>query len=174
MALQYRKKIRDAILSFLSNPATGFNPTLNGLANIYGLTPFVIDWTGNSGNFAISHIDKGNIEVCQLTDYPGACLYTTDVIDKGDPRGFSFSGKVMAHLVFFVREREGVEAFNTEDEFDAIEDAAVSVLNNAANQWPQGVIFARLTQMEREYLLPLGDGFGTSIPIGTLFELYVP
>jgi hypothetical protein len=174
MALLYRKLVRDAILSLLSDPSTGFNPTLAALAGAYGISPFQIDFTGASGNFAISHIDKSNIEHSQLLEFPGGCLYTTDAVDKGDPHGFYFAGAVMAHVVFFVRERQGVEGFNTEDPFDAIEDAVLSVVNRPGNQWPAGVAFQRQAEMSREYLFPLGDGYGTSIPIGLLFGVYVP
>jgi hypothetical protein len=174
MSLQYRKKVRDAILGLFADPATGFNATLAAMAVTYGIAPFSIDFSGAAGNFAISHIERSNIEVCYLTSFPGACLYTSDIVDNADPKGFSFSGRVMAHLDFYVLDRGGIEGFNTEDEFDAIEDAALSIMNRDANQWPAGILFSRRSQGTRESMYPLGDGYGTKIPIGSLFDVYIP
>lgn len=173
MALLYRKLVRDALLTLLSDPSVGFNPTFAGLASQYSVAPITIDFTASSQTFAVSHIEKGNIEHSRLLQYPAACLYTSDVVDRGDPHGFMFAGQVMAHVDFFVRERQGIEGFDTESQFDAIEDAVLSVVNRPTNQWPGGVAFQRQAQMSREYLIPLADGFGTIIPIGLLFGVYV-
>lgn len=170
MALQYRKVVRDAVLGFL---AANFNNALSGMGGIYGITPFELDFSDSSTNFAVSHIDPAKIERCQLTDFPAACLYTSEVQANGDVHAIQFSGKLMAHLDLYVRDREGAEGFNTEDLFDAIEDAAVSVLNNRSNHWPAGVIYSRMLNMNRETLIPLGDGFATRIPITMAFEVYV-
>jgi len=172
VALLYRKIVRDAIVAVLSAAGTGFNDRLTASAETYGITPFPLDFSSASVNFAVSHIEPADIEVCQLQAFPAACLYTTDAIDEGDPYSLSFAGKLFANVDFYVRDREGVEA-STEDFFDAIEDAALSALNNPANPWPAGVLFQRKSEMQREYLIPLGDGYATRIPIRTLFEIYV-
>lgn len=170
MSIAYRKVVRDAVLGILR--AT-WNDTFNDVANDYGIAPFGIDFSGGSQSFAVAHIDPSRIEASQLQIFPAACLYTTDATDNGDPHGFIFSGSVMANLDFYVRNREGIEPSDSESQFDAIEDAALMVLNDPSNQWPDGVIFARNSRMQREYLIPLGDGFATRIPISTLFEVYV-
>lgn len=170
MALQYRKKVRDSILTLLT---ASFNSTLGTLAATYGITPFTIDFSSSSVNFAVSHIDPADIENCQFETYPAACLYTTEAINTGDPKQWNFSGKVMANLDFYVRDRNGAEGFDTESYFDAIEDSVLSILQNESNQWPGGVIYTRSLEMGREYLIPLGDGFATRIPIKALFEVYV-
>lgn len=168
MALQYRKVVRDAILQFLT---AGFNDAMIANAVIYGITPFRIDFSTSSRNFAIAHIAPENIEKSQLLEYPAGCLYTEAAQDTGIPRGLPFAGSVSACLDFFIRDRNGVEPFDSESFFDAIEDAVLTTLNNPALQWPVGVIFARQSVMHREYLIPLGDGFGTRIPIHLQFEV---
>jgi hypothetical protein len=171
MALQYRKTVRDAVLSLLQ---ANFNTTLSGLAAAYGIDPFAIDFTSGSTNFAVSHIDPSNIERCQFTEFPAACLYTSDAADNGETKNMHFCGQVQAHIDFYVRDKDGVEGFDTESLFDAIEDAVLTLLNDQSNQWPAGVIFARNTRMQRQTLVPLGEGLATYIPITTVFEVYVP
>jgi hypothetical protein len=173
--LVYRKIVRDAILAFLVQK---FNAGITALAEVYQIEPFSLDFSPESENFAVSHIDPSNIETCQIQwgtgMNVGGCLYTTEGLDTGIPRGFSFAGRVMANLDFYVRDRDGAEGFNTEDFFDAIEDAALGVLNNPANQWPAGVNCSRQSELGREFNIPLGDGFATRIPIKSLFEVRVP
>jgi hypothetical protein len=170
VALQYRKLVRDSILSLLT---ASFNSTLSALAGTYGITPFALDFSTSSIDFAVSHIEPSSIENCQFQTFPAGCLYTSDAVDEGEPHALSFAGKLFAHVDFYVRDREGAEGFNTEDLFDAIEDAALTVLKNPANAWPAGVLFQRQSEMSREYLIPLGDGFATRIPIKTLFQIYI-
>lgn len=172
MALLYRKIVRDAMVGFLD---AGFNPTLEQLAPLYGITPFTIDFTDTSRNFVQAHIEAGDIEQSPLYEFPAACLYTGEASDTGEPRGIPFTGPVIGHLDFFVRDRDGADLsrfrFTREDFFDAIEDAAISVLNNPANRWPAGVIFARQTRMPRERMISLADGYATRIPIATAFRV---
>ena len=170
---QYRKKTRDAILSLLT---ANFNTTLAALASSYGITPFTLDFSAASINFAVSHIDENNIENCQIEWSSGVsvggCLYTSDALDENSVHALNFSGKLFANLDFFVRDRQGKEGFNTEDFFDCIEDAAMNVLNDPAS-YPPGVLFQRQSEMQRGAIIPLSDGFATTIPIKTLFEVYV-
>lgn len=173
MALQYRKVVRDAILGLLR---TNFNSVMNSLADVYKIVPQAFDFTHESTNFAVTHIDQSNIETCQIQwgsgVQVGGCLYTTDAIDTGIPRGLPFAGSVLANVDLFVRDRtDGAEGFNTEDYFDAYEDGVLSVMNDPANQWPAGVILSRQSRMQREHLIPLGDGFATCIPIQMAFEV---
>ena len=148
MALQYRKLVRDAIVSFLT---ANFNTTLAAVAPTYGITPFELDFSVTSQDFAVSRIEPGKIvENCQLLNFPAACLYTTDAVDEGEPYGLSFAGKLFAHLDFYVNDGAGAEGQNTEDLFDAIEDAALMVLGNPANAWPPGVLFQRKSEMQRQ------------------------
>lgn len=157
--------------------SSGFNSTLASLAASYGVTPFTLDFTSSSINFAVTHINEANIETCQIQWSSGVrvggCLYTTEAINSGGPKQWNFAGKVMANLDFYVRDREGTEGFNTEDYFDCIEDAVVTILQNESNAWPGGVIYTRDLEMGRESLIPLSDGFATRIPIKALFEIYV-
>jgi hypothetical protein len=136
MARLYRKTVRDAIISVLADPATGFNTRLNASAVEYGITSFAIDWSGAAGNFALSYIDPANIEICELLNFPAACLYTDEAADTGLPRGITFSGQVIACLEFYQRLRKGIESFDTESLTDAIEDATMSALNDPVVAWP--------------------------------------
>jgi hypothetical protein len=174
MALLYRKTARDFVLSLL---AANFNPTLNDIAETYGITPFTLDFSTDSIDFAVSHIEPRDIETCQIQWSQGVsvggCLYTTDVVNKGDPKQWSIAAQMFVNLDFYVLERSGVEGFNTEDYFDAIEEAAVVVIQNLANQWPAGVVYSRRFEAARQNLIPLGDGFASRIPIKFLFEVYV-
>lgn len=168
MALLYRKKVRDAILSLLT---TSFNSTLDTVCAAYGVDPFVLDFSDGSPNFAVSHIDPVNIENCQFQQFPAMCIYTTDAVDNGSPRALSFAGQLIANADIYLRYRDGAEGTNTEDIPDAIEEAFFTLLNTAT--WPAGVLFQRQTKLTRETIVPLSDGFYMRIPISTLFEVYV-
>jgi hypothetical protein len=178
VALLYRKTIRDAIVAVLSDAATGFNARLNASAAAYGIVPFTIDFTGAEQNFALCRIDPQNIELCELLNFPAACLYTEEAADTGLPRGIAFSGEVIACLDFYLRQRTGAEAFDSESMLDAIEDAAMSAINDPAVRWPISsaisAIFARKNSAGRDHLVPLGDGFGQRIGMRILFEVKVP
>jgi len=178
VALLYRKTIRDAIVAVLSAAGTGFNARLTASAVAYGIEPFSIDFTGADQNFALCKIDPQNIELCSLLNFPAGCLYTDEAADSGLPRGITFSGEVIACLEFYLRQREGVEGFDSESLLDATEDAAMSAINSPAVSWPINstisVIFARKNSAERDHLIQLGDGFGQRIRMRILFEVKVP
>jgi hypothetical protein len=172
--LLYRKTVRDAVLAFL---AAGFNARINAFASIYGIAPFTLDFTTASVNFAVASIDPANIENCQI-DWSGdvnvgGCLYTGDLVNDGGPKEWNVASKLFVHLDLYVRQRTGIEGFNTEDEFDCIEDAAVSTIQNLDNRWPGGVIYSRDFAGTRERSIPLGDGFAARIPLKFLFEVFV-
>jgi hypothetical protein len=176
LSLTYRKTVRDAIRAAMAHASTGFNVRLNALATAYGITPFTIDWTSaESRTFAQSLIDPQNIEICQLLDFPAACLYTEQANDTGFPRGVKFSGSMVASLDFWQRQRDGIESLDTESMSDAIEDAAMSVLNDPTVPWPINssisVIFARQCAIQRDHLVPLADGFGQRVSIKIPFEV---
>jgi hypothetical protein len=173
VALRYRKLVRDAIETALADPATGFNARLSSAAGVYGITPFSIDFTGAANNYARANINSADIELCELLSFPAACIYTGDANDTGDPRQWSFAGGVEAYLDFYVRDRSGVEPFDTESFLDAIEDAALSTLNVYSLAWPPGVAFTRETKIARDHLIPLGDGHGHRISISLPFEVRV-
>lgn len=178
MALLYRKTVRDAIVAVLSDAATGFNARLNASAIAYGIVPFTIDFTGAAQNFALCKIEPKDIELCELLSFPAACLYTEEAADTGIPRGITFSGEVIACLDFYLRQHTGVESFDSESMLDAIEDAAMSAINNPAVHWPISsaisAIFARKNSANRDHLVQLGDGFGQRIGMRILFEVKVP
>lgn len=174
MALLYRKKVRDFILSLLS---ANFNTAMAATATAYGTQPFTLDFSGASINFAVTNIDPANIEDCQIqwseNMFVGGCLYTSDVVNKGDIKQYNIAAQMFANIDFYVRQRTGVEGINTEDEFDAIEDCVVSIMQNINNQWPAGAIYARSFEASRQTLIPLSDGFATRIPLKFLIEVYV-
>lgn len=174
MPLLYRKKVRDAVFALL---AANFNSTLGSLASAYGIVPFTLDFTNASDNFLVAALDPRNIELCGLQwseeMNAGGCLYTSDVLNDGDPKQFNIAAKLFAHVDLYVRQRTGIEGSDTEDQFDAIEEAVVAIMQNLSNAWPGGVIYTRNFAAAREYLIPLSDGFATRIPMKFLFEVYV-
>ena len=173
MALQYRKRVRDAAIGFLADPGTGFNPKFYALADIYGVAAFEIDFSPDSRNFAQCFVDPDNVEKSQLLDFPGVTVYTTEAEDIGEPRGLAFFGNVILAVDFYVRLREGAER-NTEDLMDAVEDAVLSALNDPSNDWPPGVLFSRITKVDRQSVQPLADGFHQLIRIESKFGSAVP
>lgn len=167
----YRKIVRDAVRGFMADAVTGFNPTLAALSSTYGITPFAITWTSPSRNFTQSFIE--DVELSPILDFPGAALYTSDARDTGEPRALSFTGDVTACLDFWIRYRTGAEAFDSESVLDAVEDAAMKVLNTQANAWPVGVLFARDTAILRGPLMPLADGWQHRISIASRFGVRI-
>lgn len=167
----YRKIVRDAARGFLADGTNGFNAKLSALAGSYGITPFTITWTSPTRNFSQTFIES--VEESPILDFPGAALYTREAGDTGVPRALSFSGDVMLCLDFWIRYRTGVEAFDSESILDAVEDAALAVLNAQSNAWPAGVLFARETTILRDPLLPLGDGWQHKISISSRFAVRI-
>lgn len=172
--LLYRKTACDFVLGLL---ASNFNQTMNAFADAYNTMPFTLDFSTASTNFTVSILDPKNIEVCQIqwsdTIAVGGCLYTGDVINKGGPKQWNIAARMFVHLDLYVRDRTGVEGFNTENYFSAIEDCATAILQDETVKWPPGVIFTRDWDATREGLVPLGDGFFMRIPMKFLFEIYV-
>ena len=168
MALQYRKRVRDAAVAFLADPDTGFNPALQALASTYGILAFPIDFTAASRNFAQCFVEPDRVEDSRLLDFPGVTVYTTEAEDVGEPRGIPYFGAVILAIDFYVRLREGAER-NTEDLMDAVEDAVLLTLNNPDNVWPAGVLFGRKSKSVRMAVQPLKDGFHQLIRIESQF-----
>lgn len=157
-----RKAVTDSIVSVLADGATGFNARLAVYAAIYGITAMAIDFTGAAENFALSQINMQSLEQSALVnlDPLSACLFTGPSNDTGLPRGIRFSGSVEACLRLFYRPRSGVEGFDTEKWINAIEDAAVTAINEAV--WPisqtVSLIFSRQCAADRSEIHQLSDG----------------
>lgn len=158
MALQYRLRVRRKAVSLLSDVSSGFNPTFVAIAAVYGVTPFAIDWSISSRNFAQCFVAPENIEASQILDFPGVTVYTTDDEDQGEPRGVPYKGDLILSVDFYVRLRQGAER-NTEDLMDAVDDSVISVINNPAVTWTPGILFSRRSKGTRNPLQPLSDGF---------------
>lgn len=178
--LLYRKTLRDAVVSVLADETSGFNARLAASAVTYGIIPFTINFDAPpqgdiphpDQNFFLGNIEAASVETSPLMSFPAACLYTTDALDRGDPRGMGFTGEVAANLDFYVRYRIGVEPFDTESILDAIEDAVISTLNDPPVQWPVGVLFMRNTRVTRDGIRELADGWQQRIMIRTVFGVY--
>ena len=178
--LLYRKTVRDAVQAVLANGVTGFNARLSAGAGAYGITAadVVLDFTGASGNFALSRISLETIEEAAAfvpLQRLSCCLFTAPMADSGLPRAVPFSGSVNAYVRLFYRPRVGIESYNTEDWMDAIEDAALSALNDNAVVWPISstitVIFARQCAADRTEIYQLSDGFMQMAEIRIPFEV---
>lgn len=171
MALLYRKKLREAAITRLAAADTGFNAAFAALAGEYGVTPFELDFSDGSTNFIVGHVNPEAVEKSRIETYPAACIYTTEAVDNNDPIGLSFAGAVMLNIDFYVEDRDGMETTAAELLCEAIEDAVLSVLNATSPVWPAGVRMQRKSQMDRQHLVMLADGFATRIPIRSVFSV---
>jgi hypothetical protein len=167
----FRKLVRDAYLGFLADAAAGFNAQLIALAVPYQIAPFQIFWQNPSTNFSQTWVE--DVELGPFEEFPAVALYTSEANDTGVPRALSFTGDVTACLDFWIRYRTGAETYDSESLLDATEDAALTVLNNPLNAWPPGVLFSRETEIKREPLLPLADGFQQKTSLMSRFSVRI-
>lgn len=166
-SLLYRKRIRTAIKTFLSDNAAGFNARLASAATDFEISPFTINFARPSQNFIESYLELDKqpeiIERSILRQFPAMALYTTDAEDTGEPRSIRWNGPVIACLDIVTRYREGMEgelsAPNTEDVMDAMESSVFQCLNEPSLQWPSGVRYSRVSMATRGGLWQLADGF---------------
>lgn len=176
MYLDYRKVIRDTVLSAL---AVGFNQRVVTLAGYYGIPPFEIDFSATSTSFIQTYVDESNIESSNLQDFSpvAGCLYTDEAEDTGNPRGLAFTGATMLCLDWFVRPREGAESNDTESLLDMIENAALTTLLVAIPGHVEvgntGVWRSRRAAATRERLVALSDGYFTKVKIRDQFAANV-
>lgn len=168
MALLYRKKVRDAIVALLN---TSFNDKVNAFGASYGVSPFQLDFSNGSSNFRQEYVGPSQVEQANFSTFPAGAIYGGKAQDQGTSRGLPFDGTIQVCIDFYVRDRSGVPATSVDDYLDATEDAALSIINNPANQWPVGVILTRRTSLDREHAVQLGDGYGARIAM--TFEFLV-
>lgn len=175
MALLHRKVVRDAIIACL---AEGFNDSISTLSGLYGVPAFALDFSEESQNVWIGHVNPEEVELSALVEFPGATIYTDDVKD-GNPRmvrGLQFSGALIGCVDIYVRPREGRERFDAESVLDMAEDAVLGLF--AAYTWPVSstatVVYSRQAACQKGRLIPLADGFGQSISIQAQFEVSIP
>jgi len=169
-----RKAACDAILAWLSNPATGFNWQL---LNTFGIPVNVfgpINWTLPSPNFARIYASQEILtieRISELVTFPGALLYSTRSQDTGEQKGsnLSFSGVVEVCFDVYTLLRRGATATDltgdTETLADAIHDAALLALKQSWGNLANGVNLNRDISCERGPLVLYGDGYGQRVPI---------
>lgn len=169
---QIRKTVRDAMLSVLSASGTGLNARIAALATSYGITAFSIDWTAGSKSFFFGYLDPESANLSQL-EMQGVCcaIYTSDVSNTHDEKPRTFSGQVMAHLVFYIINRDGIELNDVESLGDAIEDAVISCFENPTANWPVAVTFTGQYQGSFGPIEFTGDGWQRVLPMQFIFEV---
>ena len=130
---QISKKIRDAILTQLSDVTKGFNPNLAAVASTYGITPFEIDWAGKT-NWLFGRIDPNSIESSDTLAYPVLTIDTLGSVDTGDVVTATFAGQVLAiiEIHYSWAQEQLIPDFASVG--DAIEDAMFTTFNGPANQ----------------------------------------
>lgn len=128
------KQVRDQVRTFLS-ASDGFNATLTALASDYGITPFVIDFTGNpSNNFFQSQVDARQLEESSTIKYPIMTLFSNRIEDDNEQKFQRFSGKVLIGLDLFLSWKTSHALPDSESLGDAIEATVVDVMNRQSNQ----------------------------------------
>ncbi len=177
MALEHRKRVRDALRFLLSAEATGFNSMLATVAPVYGVAPFEIDFGSvPSASFFQGFLSLESQSLSMLKPHPVAlALYTSDatndqrIMRSAEPR---FLGRVVAHLDFYHHVIDGEETYDTESVADAIEDAVLNVITPGSVE-QYGIIYDGGVSCVREAFQQLGDGYQQRIPITFLFEVHV-
>jgi hypothetical protein len=132
----------NAVITRLSDPATGFNPGIATNAAIYGLPVFIqINWTSTSTNFVKAQVDPENLEKSGILTYPFICIYTKETANQNLTKFSQFSGLIRVilevHLSYIpIRGIQDHESYG-----NCVEDVLYDVINRVQNQnWSSGNI----------------------------------
>lgn len=172
---QIRRIIRERMVAALSDPSTGFNVKLGGIASDYGVDPFSIDFLPGSRNFFQGFVDTPEVlDQIQITEFPAMLVYTSASENRIDAMPTKFSGTVVQHVDVWARfdltqPTSGRERDNTEPIGDAVEDAIVEAIYLFQGWGP--ATFGRQYRCDRGPLRILGDGWEQRYPFQFIFEV---
>lgn len=120
----------NALLTRLSDPATGFNVNLANVAATYGIQPYTVDWSSTSSNFLIGQVDPNLLEASSTFTYPFTTVDTGAVVDDARVVSAVFAGTIALVIeVHISLESEDFPRLLT-PLAQAIEDAMFATVNN--------------------------------------------
>lgn len=157
-----RKTVRDAMVSILAAAATGFNSRFATVAAAYGIDAFELDWEDCSRSVfhgqVPSQVDQSQLSPEEWAPL-GLMIYTTTVEGQGREKPRAFSGDCEIVLDFDLVVREGVEEDDIETVGDAIEDAVLDALFDAAAAWPPACVLSQNFVSLKQAAELTGDGW---------------
>lgn len=120
-----------ALLSRLSDPATGFNRNLQAVASTYGIEPWEVDWdTENSPNFMIGQILPDQVEESVAFTYPFTTVDTGVVASDSRVVSAVFAGSIGLVVDIHISTRNEALPRSLTHLAQAIEDAFFATVNN--------------------------------------------
>jgi hypothetical protein len=120
-----------ALLTRLSDPATGFNKSLQSVAPTYGIDPWDVDWDPNtSANFMIGQIVPDQIEESASFTYPFTTVDTGAVASDNRVVSAVFAGSIVLIVEVHISVRNEDLPRSLAPLAQAIEDAFFATVNN--------------------------------------------
>lgn len=129
------KKVRNGVVSILSDATRGFNPTYAALVagTDYGALPaIIVDFASTSANFIQSQVTAQQLDESSNFEYPLMALYTLGIEDTKDRKFAVFAGLIQIALDVFVSQENNEAVPDTETVPDAIEDAMYTIFNGSS------------------------------------------
>ncbi len=168
------KLIRDAIRAQLAADVTGLNDRLAALAELYGVPPYVIDWSDTSTNFIFGRVSPAAFEESSVFTYP---LLTIDTVRSQDTRRVkfaTFAGPVVATIDVHHSWPDQSVLADFASLVDLTEDGVISCLNDQDSQsWPGNLLWNGQVTLQRGAIAMGGMGWIQSVQFICQFELIV-
>ena len=179
----YAEKTRAALVSVLSDSASGFNAQLAALGDDYGIAAFELDFSDGSRNVIFGFVDDDEIDVSTLCDFPGATIYMLEGVDEKAIVGRTFSGFVAMALCLYIRLRkiDDVDRFSNRPDFsnnfekwpNAVGHAVLQCLKDGRSIFRSNSVAHIQTKESREAIRSLGDGHVQKITFQLGFKVHI-
>jgi hypothetical protein len=120
-----------ALLTRLSDPASGFNANLQAVASTYGIEPWEVDWDPDaSANFMIGQILPDQVEESVAFTYPFTTVDTGVVASDNRVVSAVFAGGIAMIVDIHISTRNESLPRSLTPLSQAIEDAFFETVNN--------------------------------------------
>lgn len=177
MSVPVSKRIRDQIKTRLADATYGFNPTYDANSQIYGVTPYTVDFNDPaSKTFFLGQIDYNQLILTSpvKTSSQGVLmLYTTRVQDTHVQKFQRFSGVVDAALDVYYSHKRSSALQDFESTGDCLEDTVLDILNRQANQnWDYATVWNGNVQFLRYPVRQAGESWLQPFRFQMQFEVH--
>jgi hypothetical protein len=179
----YRKKVRDALVSVLDASGTGFNAQLGAIGSSYEVQPFDLDFGAQSPNVVYGYLDEEEISVSRMFQFPGAVIYTTEAVRENRNKFSPFSGFVVAVMTVYLRLRAlddidtGANRPDFSNDFekwaDAVDDAVHESLFAGRSLFSAAGVNLTEYRSDRDPVLSTGDGHIQRVNFTFGFEVHL-
>lgn len=169
MAFNYRKLVRDALQTVLSDGTNGFNAQLAAAAATYGIQPWSLDFSSRPSRTVVwGYVDDAEFDVSTLVEFPGAVIYSVEAVDERRMKPAQFSGFVTFVIRKYLRLRalDDVDTGANQPDFDgnlekwpdATEHAILAALRAGRGTFQAAGCNHSEYRADRNPIISTGDG----------------